>query len=253
MEIIVGMSKAEMAQKAAERAGARIREAIAERRSARVIFATGASQFEFLDALVKMWGIDWTKVTGFHLDEYVGLPVTHKASFRAYMRERLVARTPKPMRAFIEVNGEAANPERECARLQRLIRKRPIDLACIGIGENGHLAFNDPPADFDADCAYKVVELDQTCRMQQVGEGWFNSIEEVPTHAYSMTIREIMSARAIVCTCPDERKAKAVAATVEGPITNMCPASILRRHPDSSLYIDRPAASLMDNGMRTDW
>ena len=157
MKVYIGKDKFDMAQKAADMAADKIRAAIAARGEARIIVATGASQFEFLEALVKEPGIDWTKVTGFHLDEYVGIPVTHKASFRGYMRERFVAKTPQPMKVFNEVNGEAADQEAEISRLEALLRVAPIDVACVGIGENGHLAFNDPPADFDTNRAYLVV------------------------------------------------------------------------------------------------
>lgn len=242
MKVYIGRDKLDMAQKAADMAADKIRKAISENGEARIIVATGASQFEFLEALVKEPGIDWTKVTGFHLDEYVGIPVTHKASFRGYMRERLVARTPQPMNVFNEVNGEAADQDAEVARLEALIRAAPIDVACVGIGENGHLAFNDPPADFDTNRAYKVVPLDHKCRMQQVGEGWFPSIDDVPTQAFSMTIKQIMWSRSIVCTCPDARKADAVKGAVEGPVTNMLPSSILQMHPDCGMFLDPASA-----------
>ena len=243
MNIIIGKDKLDMAQRAADAAADKIRKAIAERGEARIIVATGASQFEFLAALVKEPGIDWTKVTGFHLDEYVGLPVSHKASFRGYMRERFVSKTPQPMKFFHEVDGEAADPAAECERLKALVREAPIDVACIGFGENGHIAFNDPPADFDTNEAYRVVPLDQKCRMQQVGEGWFPNLEAVPTHAYSMTVKQIMWAHAIVCTCPDARKAWAVKNCIEGPVTNKVPGSILQMHPDCSFFFDPPAAA----------
>lgn len=242
MKVYIGRDKLDMAQKAADMAADKIRKAISENGVARIIVATGASQFEFLEALVKEPGIDWTKVTGFHLDEYVGIPVTHKASFRGYMRKRLVARTPQPMKVFNEVNGEAADQDAEVARLEALIRAAPIDVACVGIGENGHLAFNDPPADFDTNRAYKVVPLDHKCRMQQVGEGWFPSIDDVPTQAFSMTIKQIMWSRSIVCTCPDARKADAVKGAVEGPVTNLLPSSILQMHPDCGMFLDPASA-----------
>ena len=245
MNIYIGKDKLDMAAKAARMAGDRIRKAIAERGEARIIVATGASQFEFLAALVKEPDIDWTKVTGFHLDEYVGIPVTHKASFRGYMRERFVAKTPQPMKAFNEVNGEAPDPEQEIDRLERLIRVAPIDVACIGFGENGHIAFNDPPADFDTNRAYRVVALDEKCRLQQVGEGWFPDLAAVPTHAFSMTVKQIMWSKAIVCTCPDERKAEAVKKCLEGPITNQAPGSVLQLHPDCGMFLDPPSASLL--------
>ena len=243
MQIYIGKDKQDMAQHAADAAAERIRAAIAARGEARIIVATGASQFEFLAALVREPGIDWTKVTGFHLDEYVGLPATHKASFRGYMRARFVSQTPQPMKAFNEVDGEAADTAAECARLQTLVREAPIDVACIGFGENGHIAFNDPPADFDTNDAYRVVPLDEKCRMQQVGEGWFPDLAAVPTHAFSMTVKQIMWSKAIVCTCPDARKADAVKGCIEGPITNRCPGSILQMHPDCRFFFDQPAAA----------
>ena len=245
MKTYIGKDKMDMAAAAAKAAGDRIRAALAARGEARIIVATGASQFEFLAALVKEPGIDWTTVTGFHLDEYVGLPATHKASFRGYMRERFVAKTPQPMKAFNEVNGEASDTEAEIGRLEKLIRVAPIDVACVGIGENGHLAFNDPPADIDCDRAYKVVPLDDKCRMQQVGEGWFATKEDVPTHAFSMTMKQILWSKSIVCTCPDERKAEAVKGALEGPVTNMLPSSFLQLHPDCEMFLDPGSASLL--------
>ena len=250
MDIIIGKDKLDMASKAAKMTGDRIRKAIKDNGQARIIVATGASQFEFLSALVKEPDIDWTKVTGFHLDEYVGLPVSHKASFRGYMRERFVSKTPQPMKAFIEVNGEAENAEAEIDRLESLLREAPIDVACIGFGENGHIAFNDPPADFDTNRAYKVVELDEKCRQQQVGEGWFPDIAAVPTHAFSMTVKQIMWAKTIVCTCPDKRKAVAVKGCVEGPVTNKVPGSILQMHPDCAIFLDHDSASLLSMSVK---
>ena len=245
MNIVVGRDKLDMARRAADAAAGKIREAIAARGAARIIVATGASQFEFLAALVAEPGIDWSKVTGFHLDEYLGLPVTHKASFRGYMRERLVSKTPQPMKAFNEVNGEAADQDAEISRLEALIRVAPIDVACVGIGENGHLAFNDPPADIDTNRAYKVVPLDDKCRMQQVGEGWFATKDDVPTHAFSMSMKQILWSKAIVCTCPDARKAEAVKGAVEGPVTNRLPSSILQMHPDCGMFLDPGSAALL--------
>ncbi len=245
MRLYIGKDKNDMAAAAAAAAAEYLRKAIHERGEARMIVATGASQFEFLDSLVKEPRIDWTRVTGFHLDEYVGLPVTHKASFRGYMRERFVGKTPRPLKAFHEVNGEAANHAAEIARLGKLLREGPIDVACVGIGENGHLAFNDPPADFDTDEAYIIVDLDDRCRHQQVGEGWFATMDEVPRQAFSMTIRQIMRSKAIVCTCPDVRKAEAVKGAVEGPVTNRLPASVLQTHSDCGMFLDPASASLL--------
>jgi glucosamine-6-phosphate deaminase len=183
-------------------------------------------------------------VTLFHLDEYVGLPPEHPASFRRYLRERFVARLPTPPAAFHELDGEA-EPHAECRRLAALVPAGPFDIALVGIGENGHLAFNDPPADFDATAPYLVVTLDEPCRRQQVGEGWFATLADVPTRAISMSVRRILASRTIFCSVPDRRKAEAVRAAAEGPVTPDVPASILQRHPDCRLHVDREAASLL--------
>ena len=185
-------------------------------------------------------------MTGFHLDEYVGLPVTHKASFRNYMRARFVSKTPQPMKAFNEVNGEAPDADAEIDRLEKLLRVAPIDVACVGIGENGHLAFNDPPCDIDTNRAYKVVPLDDKCRMQQVGEGWFATKDDVPTHAFSMSMKQILWAKCIVCTCPDSRKAEAVKGALEGPVTVMLPSSFMQLHPDCGMFLDPASAALLN-------
>jgi glucosamine-6-phosphate deaminase len=243
MDIRVFESKQEMGEAAANLADERINAAVAERGGANLILATGASQFEMLAALVTA-DVDWSCVTAFHLDEYVGMEATHPASFRKYLRERFVERVPA-LAAFHTIRGEVADPAAECRRVGEILREHPIDVACVGIGENGHLAFNDPPADFDTDEPYLVVELDEACRRQQLGEGWFARLEDVPTRAISMSIRQILRSRCIVCTVPDERKAIAVRSTLEGEIGNDVPASILRRHDDCHLFLDRAAASLL--------
>lgn len=242
MKLFIGKSTQEMAQAAADNAANVIREALKERGEARIIVATGASQFDFLKALIAAPGIDWTKVTGFHLDEYVGLPITHKASFRSYLRERFVKALPTPIKAFVEVDGEAADLAAECRRLHELANAQPIDLACVGIGENAHLAFNDPPANFETEDAFIVVDLDEACRQQQVGEGWFANIHDMPQQAISMSIRQIMKSKNIVCTVPDARKAEAVRKTVEGSITNLVPASIMQEHAACTIYLDPGSA-----------
>lgn len=230
---------------AAAKAGAeRIRAAIARRGEANIIVATGASQFEMLDVLVNEPAIDWSKVTAFHLDEYIGLPIAHGASFRKYLWERFVRRLPLPLKAFHYLDAEA-DPEAVIMEKNAAIGKRPIDVAFIGIGENGHLAFNDPPADFETERPYIVVALDEACRRQQVGEGWFKELADVPTHAISMSVRQILKSAAIVCTVPDERKAQAVRDVINGPITPTVPASILQRHHDTTIFLDEPAASLL--------
>jgi len=243
MEIIIGRDKDDMGRLAAEKAAAKICAAIAANGEARVIFASAASQFEFIRELLTHREIDWSKVRGFHLDEYVGLGADHPASFRRFLRERLLALLPCDVKSFTFVGGDAADTAAECDRLEAAVRERPIDLACIGIGENGHIAFNDPPADFETKAAYAIVKLDEVCRRQQVGEGWYPDLDAVPTHAFSMTVPQIMASKAIVVIVPDDRKADAVHAAVDGPVTNMCPSSVLRNHPDCALYLDPPAAS----------
>jgi glucosamine-6-phosphate deaminase len=242
MTIVTFSDCGDMARPAAANAAKGIRRAICQRGRANIIVATGASQFGVLAALVAAKGIDWSKVVGFHLDEYLGLPMSHPASFRRYLKERLVDRVP--LAAFHYVDGQC-EPAGECRRLGELIRRHPIDVALVGIGENGHLAFNDPPADFQTEEPYIVVELDAACRRQQLGEGWFAALADVPTRAISMSIRQIMKSRTIVCSVPDRRKAEAVRAVVEGPVTPQTPASILQQHADATLYLDLPAASLL--------
>ena len=218
-----------------------IREAIAENGEANIILATGASQFETLQQLIREEGIDWSKVTMFHLDEYIGLPITHDASFRKYLIERFVEKVPA-LKDIHLIDGEN-DPELECKRLGDLISQVSIDLAFVGIGENGHLAFNDPPADFDTEKPYIVVDLDEGCRKQQWGEGWFETLEEVPKQAISMSIKQIMKTKHLVCTVPDERKSEAVKNCLENEVSNLYPASILQLHPNCNILLDENAAS----------
>lgn len=242
LEIKVFDTKSALGEAAARDAAQIINEAINERGTAFVIAATGASQFEFLDALVQK-KIDWAKVVFFHLDEYVGLPESHPASFRRYLKERLVNRIqPK---AFHFLDGEADDVHGECRRVGDLIAQQAIDVAFVGIGENGHLAFNDPPANFETEEPYLVVNLDDACRRQQVGEGWFKSIVEVPTQAISMSIKQILKSRNILCIVPDQRKAEAVRASLELEVSPTRPASILQRHEHVTLYLDRYSSSLL--------
>ena len=219
-----------------------LRAVLAERERAEVIVATGASQFETLRALTREPGIDWSRVRAFHLDEYVGLPETHPASFRRYLRERFLGKLPA-LPEFVPVRGDANDPAAELARLSALISGVTIDLCLAGIGENGHLAFNDPPADFVTTAPYLVVDLDDACRRQQLGEGWFGRLEEVPRRAVSMSIREVLRARRVIVTAPDQRKAVAIRAAVDGPVTPACPASALQNHPGCVLHLDRASAS----------
>jgi glucosamine-6-phosphate deaminase len=241
LEIRIFDTKAEMARAAADRATEAIQEALLDWGHANVIAATGASQFEFLEALVARKEIDWGRVVLFHLDEYVGLPETHPASFRRYLKERLASRVNPG--AFHFLAGDAADPRGEARRVGEILARHPIDLAFVGIGENGHLAFNDPPADFATEEPYLVVRLDEACRRQQLGEGWFSRLEDVPAEAISMSIRQILNSGEILCIVPDERKAQAVAACLEGPVSPEHPASILQEHPRTTVYLDRSSAS----------
>ncbi|MDF2441066.1 MAG: glucosamine-6-phosphate deaminase [Abditibacteriota bacterium] len=244
MEIVISQTKAKLGQQSAQQAAKAIRGALQSDGEANIVVATGASQFDTLAALVAMPDIDWSQVTAFHLDEYVGLPITHEASFRKYLRERFTSKLSQPLRAFHEINGED-DAHAECERLNALIAGKSIAVALVGIGENGHLAFNDPPADFQTTQPYIVVQLDETCRRQQLGEGWFPSLEDVPQHAISMSIHQIMQSREIVCSVPDERKAQAVQGSLEGPVTPQVPASILQQHPATTIYLDPASASLL--------
>jgi glucosamine-6-phosphate deaminase len=240
MIINIYHNKQKMGVEAARCAADLLQQAIAAQGEANLILATGASQLEMLSSLV-IKDIDWSKVTVFHLDEYIGLPVYHPASFRKYLKERFAGQVTG-LRKFHYVNGET-DPQVECQQLGKLISSLTIDVACIGIGENGHLAFNDPPADFETEEPYIIVDLDPACRQQQVGEGWFASLDEVPKQAISISIRQVMKSAAIVCTVPDARKAVAVKNTIEGPVTNLVPASILQTHPRCWMYMDDPAAT----------
>lgn len=242
MNLVISSEKNAMGLAAASEGAAAIREAIADHGKASIIVATGASQFTVLDTLVEAEDIDWSRVTIFHLDEYVGLPITHPASFRLYLWERLVRRLPVPVRAFHAIDGNA-NPSDETSRLGALIKATTIDVAFVGIGENAHLAFNDPPADFNTHDAYLLVQLDEACRKQQLGEGWFATLEDVPKQAISMSVNEILRSKKIICSVPDERKAHAVQGAVEGPVTPDVPASALQNHPNCTLHLDTAAAS----------
>jgi len=244
MKIHIHDTKEESGAAAAAEGAQRIRETLSEKGSANIIVATGASQFEMLKALVEEKDIAWNRVTAFHLDEYVGMPITHPASFRKYLWERFVSRLSLPMAAFHYVDAEN-DPALECRRLGDLIARHPIDVCFAGIGENGHLAFNDPPADFETEDPYLVVDLDEDCRKQQMGEGWFATLDDVPKKAISMSIRQIMKANTVICTVPDARKARAVRACLTGEVTNMHPASILQQHRCASCYLDKGSASLM--------
>jgi glucosamine-6-phosphate deaminase len=242
MNIITSPTKQEMEKRAATQGALWIREALAKNGSATIIVATGASQFEMLSELVKQPDIRWDKITAFHLDEYVGMEITHGASFRKYLWERFHSKLPLPLVAFHYINAEK-DPQAETKRLGDLIKQKSVDVAFIGIGENGHLAFNDPPADFETEQPYLVVNLDEGCRKQQLGEGWFPTLADVPKQAISMSVKQILKSAAIVCTVPDARKANAVKGAVEGPVTPQVPASILQKHAKTHLLLDEAAAS----------
>ena len=248
MEIHVLEDKNAAGEAAAEAGAERIRRALEARGTAVIVMATGASQFEMLEHLVRAEGVDWPRVTAFHLDEYVGLSPKHPASFRRYLRERFVERLPDPLAAFHGIQGDGPDPAAECARLQQRLAGKPLDVVFLGIGENGHLAFNDPPAEFDARTDFQVVTLDEACRRQQVGEGWFESLEAVPEQAITMTVPAIVRAKTLVCTVPEARKAGAVRRALEGPVTPEVPASILQQHPDCRLFLDRASAAGLSRG-----
>lgn len=243
MHVKVFSDKKSAAAAAAKQAARIIQEAIATRGVARIIAATGASQFEFLDDLTKAPGIDWSKVEMFHLDEYLDLPESHPASFRKYLRERLIEKTG--IKRFHLLDGQRKSAD-VIAEVTAEISRAPIAVAFVGIGENGHLAFNDPPADFETNEAYIVVNLDEACRRQQLGEGWFKSLEEVPRRALSMTIKQVLKAKQIIAIVPDARKAAAVAMCLNGAVSPMAPASILKTHPNTTIYLDQFSASLLN-------
>jgi glucosamine-6-phosphate deaminase len=227
--------KMQLGEAAATQAAAAIGAAIAARGAARIIAATGASQFEFLDALVKKTEIDWSKVEMFHLDEYIGLSITHPASFRKYLLERLIEPTGIGLYHLLDGEGD---PVHTCQEVSAQLQRAPIDVAFVGIGENGHLAFNDPPANFETEEPYLIVDLDEDCRRQQLGEGWFPTLSDVPTQAISMSVQQILKAREIVCVVPDARKATAVRNCLLEEVSPHFPASILRRHENVVLYLD---------------
>jgi glucosamine-6-phosphate deaminase len=231
-----------MSAAAAEHAASSLRRVIQQSGQVRIVAATGASQLEFLQALTALKDVDWTRVELFHLDEYVGIPESHPASFRRYLRENLIDKTGIRTYHFLDGTRPVEDVIREVGRE---LTSRPIDVMFAGIGENGHLAFNDPPADFETTEPYILVNLDEACRRQQVGEGWFTRLEDVPTTAISMSIRQMMKADEMLVIVPDARKAIAVKASVQGDVTALVPASIIQTHPNVTLYLDQPAASML--------
>ena len=249
MDIKIFPDKQALASAAAHRAADIIRHSITQRGRVRIIAATGTSQFEFLEALTSLPEIDWGRVEMFHLDEYVGIPHTHPASFCKYLRERLIDKAGVGKYHLLNGMGDPAVVIREVGQE---LQGAPIDVAFVGVGENGHLAFNDPPADFDADQTYAVVALDEACRRQQLNEGWFSSLEDVPTHAISMTIRQILNTNEILCIVPDARKAQAVKNCFESRVSPMAPASALQRHAATIVYLDKLSSSLLSSEIRAE-
>jgi glucosamine-6-phosphate deaminase len=245
MHLKVFDDKVSLGKAAAIQAESAIRFAIAEQGRARVVAASAASQFEFLEALTASPGIRWQQVELFHLDEYIGLPMTHPASFCKFLQERLIGKTGIVHHHLLDGSGD---PREVIRRVSEAISSAPIDIAFLGIGENGHIAFNDPPADFDIEEPYITVALDQACRMQQVGEGWFKDLEAVPTHAISMSVRQVLKAREILAVVPDARKAAAIKLCFDGPISPMAPSSILRNHANATIYLDRQSSALLSPG-----
>ena len=248
MQIRVFQDKAALGKAAAEQASAAICRAIRERGEARVVAATAASQREFLDELTSAKDIEWERVELFHLDEYVGLPIEHPGSFRKMLLEQVVSKTGS--RRYHLLDGEK-HPEETARRASEAIQAGPIDVEFLGIGENGHIAFNDPPADFETEEPYLIVTLDEACRRQQVGEAWFADISQVPAKAISMSVNQILKAREILAIVPDSRKAEAVRKCFEGGISPEAPASILRTHANATIYLDKNSAALLKPELRT--
>lgn len=246
MKIDISPSGPEAAQRAAQMGADAILDALAKRGEAAIILATGASQFGVLNALIDRTDIDWSNVTIFHLDEYEGIDASHPASFVRYLNDRFLSRVGA-VKHFFSIHGDTDDINAEITRVNDAISGYNIDVAFVGIGENGHLAFNDPPADFATHAPFIRVMLDEKCRMQQANEGWFPSFKDVPEYAISMSIQQIMKSATIICTTPDERKADAVKGVIEGPVSNLCPASILQTHAKTFLFLDKSAASKLKN------
>ena len=248
MVLKIFSDRTSLSKAAAEQAVAAIRRAIAERGRARIVAATAASQIEFLNALTRASEIDWARVEAFHLDEYIGLPVTHPGSFRKMLLELLVHKTG--IKNYHLLDGDA-DPSEVVGRVGRALASAPIDIEFLGIGENGHIAFNDPPANFETEEPYLIVNLDEACRRQQVGEAWFADISQVPKQALSMSVKQILKAKEILAVVPDTRKAQAVKACFEGEISPMAPASILRSHPNATIYLDENSSALLSSSLQT--
>ena len=244
MHVRIYSDRRSLGRAAADHAGRAIRDAIDATGRARIVAATGTSQFDFLEALVSQPGIEWPRVEMFHLDEYVGIALDHPASFRRYLLERFINKAGITRYYLLDAERDAT---RMADAVGRELASAPVDIAFAGIGENGHLAFNDPPADFETNEPYIIVTLDDACRRQQVGEGWFAAIEEVPVQAISMSIRQILKSREIICVVPDSRKARAVKACVEGGISPLAPASILQTHPAVTVFLDNESSAVLEH------
>ena len=242
MQVNVLQDKVAAGEAAAKQAAQSLQRVLATSNTARIIAATGASQLDFLESLTSLPGIDWGRVEMFHLDEYIGIPVTHNASFRKYLMERFIQKTG--IKRYHLLDGER-DPHEVIRKIGGELKSHPVDIAFVGIGENGHLAFNDPPADFETEEPYIIVELDEACRRQQVTEGWFSSMPEVPSKAISMSVKHILKTDEIIAIVPGARKSLAVKACLEGEISAMAPASILRTHPNTTAYLDTESASLL--------
>lgn len=242
MNTVVAPDRPALGQYVAQQAAQSLRALLNAQETVNLVIATGSSQFEVLSSLIAQPGIDWTRIHGFHLDEYLGISIDHPASFCGYLRDRFVNRVP--LADFFYLNGQLPS-EQLLKQANEKLAGKSIDVMLCGIGENGHLAFNDPPANFDSEDPYLVVQLDEACRRQQVGEGWFDSLSQVPTQAISMSIKQIMKAKEIFCTVPDSRKAEAVRNSLEGNITPNVPASVLQGHPCILLGLDKGSARLL--------
>jgi glucosamine-6-phosphate deaminase len=248
VDIAIYSDRATMSHAAANHAADALKNCIRVKGRARIIAATGASQIDFLEVLTAAQDIDWSRVEMFHLDEYVGVSIDHPAGFRRYLLDRLINKVG--IRRYHLLDGET-DPEHVARDAGKALAERTVDVAFVGIGENGHLAFNDPPADFATEQAYLIVTLDDACRRQQVAEGWFASMDDVPAQAISMSIRQILKSTEIIAVVPDARKAEAVKACVEGPMSPMAPASVLQTHPNTTLYLDQDSAALLTGHAKT--
>ncbi|MFZ2655582.1 MAG: glucosamine-6-phosphate deaminase [Victivallales bacterium] len=244
MEIKTYRNSNNLGRYAAWKVAGLIKDAISRQGVANIILSAGASQYEMLSELAES-DIDWQKVTVFHIDEYVGIPSDHPSSFRRFLKSYFESKVA--LRKIHYINGDAFNPKHECCRLNKIISRVEIDVACLGIGENGHIGFNEPPADFETDKPFIMVDVDEDFRKQQLGEDWFKNIDDVPRQAITMSIRQIIKSKVIVCTVPDERKALAVKDVVEGELTELVPASILKKHRNCWMFLDEESSSLLQS------